>query len=191
MSWYQKNAKRWYNEQQIAGEALGNVHSHIVNGLACIDGALQVVSTHGYVYEEVELRIEYPYRFPHRNVPPTVYLISHRDIWKRAAEAHINTDWSLCLFVPGDSGLDFSKDDSLYGLLAIAQTFLFKEWKYQKAILEESKGGEKATWLGEARPHFTQGIKEVIKERSFKPDDACPCGSGKSFKVCCNYLKVK
>ncbi len=113
-------------------------------------------------------------------------MISHRDRWQREADAHINSDWSLCLFVPGESGIDFSQAESLKALFAVVQTFLFKEHLYQQAIAKGRLTGDKAVWPGEVRSHGLAGIVEVVRDKGrVGRNEACPCGSGKKFKVCC------
>jgi hypothetical protein len=112
--------------------------------------------------------------------------VSHRDRWRKGGDTHINTDWSLCLYVPGESGIDFGRADSLNDLFAVAQTFLFKEHLYQQSLVKEEFTGVKAVWPGEARAHGTAGIAEAVGEKGrVGRNEPCPCGSGKKFKVCC------
>src|SRR5262249_33080522 len=97
-----------------------------------------------------------------------------------------NSDWSLCLFVPGESGIDFGRHDSLNDLFAVAQTFLFKEYLYQQALAREAVTGERAVWPGEARSHGLAGIAEAVRAKGWVGrNEPCPCGSGKKFKACC------
>jgi hypothetical protein len=155
-------------------------------GVAYLEGVFHVRSQHGHCYESVTLRIEYPQDFPRRGVTPKVCLVSHRDRWRTGRDSHINADWSLCLFVPGESGIDFGRDDSLNELFAVIQTFLFKEHLYQQALARESLTHQKATWPGPARAHGVAGIAEAVRERGgVGRNERCLCGSGKKFKVCC------
>ncbi|HZZ77251.1 MAG TPA: SEC-C metal-binding domain-containing protein [Gemmataceae bacterium] len=88
--------------------------------------------------------------------------------------------------MPGESGIDFGRADSLNGFFAVAQTFLFKEHLYQQALDREAVTGEKAMWPGMARPHGMAGIAEVVRDKGrVGRNEPCPCGSGMKFKVCC------
>ena len=104
-------------------------------------GTLGVYSKHGHLYESVTLRIEYPKAFPTRNQPPSVYLMSHRDRWENTGNSHIESDWRLCLFVPGESGIDFADSASLKDLFAVIHTFLFKQRIYQKRLAKTPTTG--------------------------------------------------
>jgi hypothetical protein len=63
------------------------------------------------LYESVKLRFDYPPTFPARGQTPKVVLFGHWDRWRRGGDSHINADSSLCLFVPVESGIDFTKSD--------------------------------------------------------------------------------
>lgn len=187
MGWHERNPARWEAEQRSGNQILGNFRSGIGDGgLAFLEGVFHVRSRHGHRYESVTLRVEYPPTFPERGMPPRVVLLSHRDRWQKGGDSHINPDWSLCLFVPGESGIDFRRADSLNALFAVAQTFLFKEHLYQLALVREAVSGERAVWPGEARAHGMAGIAEAVRDRGrVGRNEPCPCGSGKKFKVCC------
>jgi hypothetical protein len=187
MLWHEQWPERWKTEQQIAKELLDDFVSGVdVNGVAFFEGTFHVRSEHGHTYESVKIRVEYPSSFPNRGKPPKVLLTSHRDRWKKGGDAHINSDWSLCLFVPGESRIDFNGDDSLRTLFGVMQTFLIKEYFYQRALEQQAITGKKAVWLGEARSHGMAGIAEAVREqRRVGRNAPCPCGSGKKFKFCC------
>ena len=75
---------------------------------------------------------------------------------------------------------------TLNALLAVVQTFLFKEYLYQLALNREALTGKKAVWPGEARSHGLAGIAEAVRDKGRVGRNVpCPCGSGKKFKVCC------
>ena len=187
MEWHQKNPKRWGTEQHFARQVLDAFTSGIdERGIAFVEGVFHIKSEHGHIFDSVTLKIEYPRSFPNRNVPPKVIVLSHRDRWQTGADAHIYSDWSLCLFVPGDSRIDFNKYGSLNALFGVLRTFLFKEWRYQKDISREQLTKKKAVWPGEARSHGGAGIVEAVREiGKIGRNDPCPCGSGKKFKACC------
>ena len=137
-------------------------------------------------YDSLTIRVEYPASFPERGRTPNVVLLSHRDRWQKSSDAHINSDWSLCLFVPGESRIDFRQADSLKTLFAVLHIFLFKEYVYQQDRIREALTGKKAVWPGEARSHGYAGIAEAIQDMGkVGRNQPCPCGSGKKFKVCC------
>lgn len=186
MPWYDENPLRWQREQQIAAAALGGFEADIdADGRAYFRGWLELCSEHGHVYESVQLHIVYPPTFPARNQPPSVYLESHRDRWKKGGNSHIESDWKLCLFVPGESGITFADDDSLQKLLGVVHTFLLKERIYQRRLAKVSLNGGLAAWPGPDRSHGLQGIREAIREiGGVGRNDPCPCGSGKKFKKC-------
>lgn len=189
MVWWHEKSARWCVEQTIARELLQDVECRIQNGIAIIVGTLDVASATGRIYETVKLKIEYPYKFPKQNQPPRVVLVSHRDVWKRGFDSHINADWSLCLFVWFESGIDFRNATSLSDLIMVIHTFLFKERVYQKALAAEKKTGVKAVWPGEARAHGLAGEIEALQAISH--DSKCPCGSGKKFNRCCKPRIVR
>jgi hypothetical protein len=189
-AWWAKSPRRWYTEQHIAKQLLREFRCGIEKGkYACIEGVLDLKSQSGHVYDSVKVRLEYPYRFPRRNQPPNVVVLSHRDKWKPSLDAHMFSDWSLCLFVPFESKIDFRRDDSLNALIAVMRTFLFKEWIYQRALAAEAETGVKAEWPGEARSHGVQGIIEAV--RAIGGGSSCPCGSGKRFASCCKPARLR
>jgi hypothetical protein len=186
MQWHEANPDRWQKEQAVAADLLDDVEAGVDgDGAAYVHGVFGVYSAHGHLYESVKLRVVYPTTFPARNQPPTVYLESHRDRWKNGGNSHIESDWRLCLFVPGESGIDFSKDDSLNCLFAVIHTFLVKQRIYQRRLVRAQLDGSIAEWPGEDRSHGTQGIREAIRDMGgVGRNDPCPCGGGKKFKHC-------
>jgi SEC-C motif len=187
MEWHERGPARWEAERRIGCRLLGDCRSGVGDGgMAFVEGVFHVRSRHGHLYDSVRLKVEYPANFPERGTTPTVVLLSHRDHWRKGGDSHINTDWSLCLFVPGESGIDFGKADSLNALFAVARTFLFKEYLYQQALANEELTGVKAVWPGKARSHGMAGIAEAVRDKGrVGRNEPCLCGSGKKFKVCC------
>jgi SEC-C motif len=187
MAWHECRPERWEAEQRIGRQLLEDCHTGIGDGgVAFLEGLFHVRSEHGHRYESVTLRVEYPPNFPERGVTPRVILLSHRERWQKGGDCHINSDWSLCLFVPGESGIDFGRADSLNALFAVLQTFLFKEHLYQQALVREAVTGQKAQWPGEARSHGMVGIAEAVRDKGrIGRNEPCPCGRGRKFKVCC------
>lgn len=187
MQWHEVIPERWAKERAIAARLLQDWNSGIGDGgCAFIRGNFSVVSQHGHIYETVTLRITYPSTFPNRNQPPSVFLESHRDRWKKGGDSHIENDWKLCLFVPSESGIDFEEPTSLSDLLAVVHTFLFKQRVYQQRLAKSMRRyGDTAEWPGKDRAHGDQGIREAIRDGSdVGRNDPCPCGSGKKFKHC-------
>lgn len=186
MQWHLSDALRWQQEQAIANEVLLDCVSAVnENGTATIVGKFRIFSQHGHVYETVTIRIEYPERFPTRNQPPNVYLESHRDCWVNYGDSHIEADWRLCLFVPSESGIDFSEGESLNHLFAVLNTFFIKQRIYQRRVLASQFTGVAAHWPGDDRSHGIEGIAEAIKEgKGIGRNSPCPCGSGKKYKKC-------
>ena len=186
MWWHDADPTRWKQEQAIALQLLDDHEAGIdENRVAFIRGTFDVCSEHGHVYETAKLRIEYPANFPARNQPPSVYLESHRDRWRNSGDSHIESDWKLCLFVPGESGIEFEAASSLNDLFAVIHTFLFKQRIYQKRLAREQITGVAAKWPGEDRSHGERGIREAIKAMGgVGRNDPCPCGSGKKYKKC-------
>ena len=187
MYWYDENPVRWQQEQQLAAAVLDCFEASTdEDGQAFIRGWLKLSSEHGHVYESVELRFVYPQTFPARNQPPSVYLESHHDRWAKGGNSHIESDWKLCLFVPGESGIDFADDDSIKDLLGVVHTFLLKERIYQRRLVRTQLHGGRALWPGADRSHGIQGIREAIQDMGgIGRNDPCPCGSGEKFKKCC------
>lgn len=186
MQWHELNPVRWEQEQAIAATLLTNCQSEIdCDGTAIIRGKFEVVSEHGHVYEIVELKLIYPPTFPSRNQPPKVSLESHRHCWQNGGYSHIQLDWLLCLFVPGESGIDFANSYSLNDLFAVIHTFLLKQRIYQRRLARSYLTGGRVEWPGEDRSHGLEGIREAINEMGgVGRNAACPCGSGKKFKNC-------
>jgi hypothetical protein len=187
MQWHEAIPERWRHEKAVAEAVLNRFDARIDgDGRACISGVFDVYSEHGHLYESVELRIVYPPDFPARNQPPSVYLESHRDQWKKGGNSHIESDWKLCLFVPIESGIDFSAEFSLNHLFAIIHTFLFKQRIYQRRLAKTQLNGGIANWPGEDRAHGPEGVREAIREIGrIGRNASCPCGSGVKYKKCC------
>lgn len=184
--WYERMAKRWQVEQEIAGRFMQDVEVGFDDRkLAYIRGLFPLLSEHGHRYDAFQIRIVYPARFPGRGCCPAVYLESHHDRWRNSRDAHIEADWKLCLFVPRESGIKFERSDSLENLFACIHTFLFKEYIYQRDLRRAGAIGEPAVWPGPARAHGFEGIREVIGNRKIGRNELCPCGSGRKFKHCC------
>lgn len=187
MSWYDDDPLRWQREQRLAAATLEGFEAGIDgDGHAYLRGWLELCSEHGHVYESVQVHFLYPPTFPARNQPPSVYLESHRDRWRNGGDSHIESDWRLCVFVPGESGIDFAQDTSLKNLLGILHTFLLKERIYQRRLSWSHMWGGIAQWPGPDRSHGLQGIREAIRDMGgIGRNDPCPCGSGLKFKKCC------
>ena len=99
---------------ESASEILDDFVSGVgADGVVFMEGVFHVRSEHGHTYESVKIRVEYPHSFPERGQTPTVVLLSHRDRWPKGGDSHLNSDWSMCLFVPGESGIEFQRADSL------------------------------------------------------------------------------
>lgn len=184
MPWFRADERRWTLEILLARALLANCRSNEDEGVASIEGDLAIVSISGYPLDTVRIRVTYPDSFPNDGKPPTVYLISHRDVWQNIADSHINFDWSLCLFVPAECEIDFTRDKSVEKLLAVVRIFLFKEMQYQAAFKEQAETGKRAAWLGPARAHYLPGQLEAARDNPSLWDRRCPCSSGKSFRHC-------
>lgn len=178
---------RWEMEQSIARQFMADVESGFdEEGRATIKGTFKLISQHSHEYGSFKIRLVYPAGFPAKERVPSVYLDSHRSTWENSADSHFFPDWKLCLFVPGESPIDFSKQESLKDLFAVLRVFLFKERMYQRDLIIQAITGKSAIWPGEARTHGIKGIIEAIQERGgVRPEEPCPCGSGRKFKRCC------
>ncbi len=186
MCWYETDPERWRREQVIASDLFEDFEAGIDgNQTAFIRGTLGIYSQHGHLYELAVLRIKYPQNFPSRNQPPSVYLESHHDRWKNTFNSHIESNWKLCLFVPGESGIVFADPASLKDLFAVIHTFLFKQRIYQRRLAKTYITGGEAEWPGEDRSHGEEGIREAIQAiGSVGRNDPCPCGNGLKYKKC-------
>jgi hypothetical protein len=186
MEWYESRPSRWRAEQEWAQRLLEAIEAGIdEQGRAFLRGTLRVLSQHGHEYTACTIRIVYPPGFPERGRVPAVYLESHQH-WRKGADAHIGEDGKLCPFVPGESGIDCSRPDSLADLIVCLKVFLFKEYLYQKALAISLLTGTPASWPGQARAHGIAGIREAVRGRGgWGRNDPCPCGSGQQFKRCC------
>ena len=187
MQWHEANPTRWKQEQELAAKLLDDFEYGLDDqGRAYLTGVFHVYSEHDHPYESVQLRFVYPPTFPNRQQPPSVYLVSHRDRWEKCGDAHIESDWKLCMFVPGESGIDFQKPDSFNELFAVLHTYLFKQHIFQQRLLRERFSGEPARWPGEERSHGIAGVTEAVRAMGkVGRNDPCPCGSGQKYKRCC------
>lgn len=152
MEWYARSPARWQGEQQIAAKHLKDCRAGFDDqGQAVISGFLPIMSEHGHEYGVFGIRIVYPQAFPGQCCGPSAYLDSHRGQWTNMGESHIESDWRLCLYVPGESEIDFRREDALEDFLACLRTFLFKERIYQRDLLRKQLTGERAEWPGPFR----------------------------------------
>jgi hypothetical protein len=186
MEWYEAMPSRWRSEQELAQRLLEQVEAGIDDqGRAFLLGTVRILSQHGHEYAAFRIRIVYPNEFPERGRVPAVYLESHRN-WLKGPDAHIEEDWKLCLFVPGEVGINFSSPESLGEIIQCLRVFLFKEYLYQRDLINGILTGIPAVWPGQARSHGIVGIREAVRERGqWGRNEACICGSGKKFKRCC------
>ncbi|MFA9476964.1 adenylate/guanylate cyclase domain-containing protein [Phycisphaerales bacterium AB-hyl4] len=184
--WFVQNATRWTIEQEHAHQLMDNVHvSTTPDHRGQIEGSFALRSHHGHIYDVFRIRLIYPPRFPYDGQVPKVYLDSHRNRWVRTIDGHIQDDWGLCLFVPGDSDIDFSQADAFCKLLGAIHEFLIKERIYQRDLVRWEVLGIPPKWPGDERPHGVQGIAEVVRERGgIDGGEPCTCGSGRKFKHC-------
>jgi SEC-C motif len=187
VEWYVARPDRWATEQRIAAQVLRNSDAGVAtDGRAFIAGELTVFTEHGHPIGPFRIRILYSSEFPKRGRVPVVYLESHRDRWRNIVDSHIEKDWKLCLHVPGEAGIDFSREDSLREFLGCLATFLYRETVYQQALVQAQFGGPRAIWPGHQRSHGFAGIAEAIRDRGqLGRNEPCPCGSGNKFKRCC------
>ena len=187
MQWHECSPSRWQRERTIASKLLDEFESGIdEKGRAFIIGIFRVYSQHGHLYESVKLRFLYPPTFPTRGQPPSVYLESHRNRWEKCDAAHIERDWKLCLFVPGESDIDFTNAHSLNELFAVLHTFLLKQRIFQRRLTRQRLTGEPAHWPGPERSHGIAGIREAVCAMGkIGRNEPCPCGSGVKYKRCC------
>jgi hypothetical protein len=191
MRWFECMPERWEHEQEIARRFLDEVETGIDDeGLAFIRGTYSLCLNCGHELDRFRIRIVYPNEYPFWLCHPKVYLDSHRDVWlrgERAPDAHIEATWRMCLFVPGESGLDFANQDELIGLFAHIHTFLFRERVYQREVRQaETLKKPSAEWPGPQRAHGDPGLRQAIAAVGKRGRNApCICGSGKKFKNCC------
>jgi uncharacterized protein YecA (UPF0149 family) len=100
----------------------------------------------------------YPFELDDKNLKPVFTYTYHFDEGKRAEE---------------DNKLDAKTSEML---LSLNQSFpdLFETFK---------KRYKEAKLVGDDL--LKSGPKTPVFESKIKPNDACPCGSGKKFKKCC------
>jgi hypothetical protein len=185
-AWYVDAAARWAHEQSIAREFLAGASSEVgLDGRACIRGEYRLLSEHGREYGRFRVRIVYPEHFPFRGRHPNVYLDSHQVLWTNLRDSHIEHDWRLCLYVACESGIDFTRWDSLLQLFPCVHTFLLRERIYQERLVRERLRGIPAVWPGPQREHGIDGLRQAIAKVGVPgPNDPCICGSGEKFKRC-------
>jgi len=188
--------RRWEREQAIARKFMENVRADLGFGLAGIRGDIVLSSKYsGGLRDVFGIYIIYPADFLHAlteegfvdHAPtyPSVYLKSHRDVWVQRIDGHILSDWSLCLYVPGEADINFRQVNSLERLLEVVKTFLVLERIYQRRIQREPETGIEAKWPGPERSHGLGGYVEAIRDRGGISDtDLCICGSGLRFARC-------
>jgi hypothetical protein len=188
--------KRWAHELEVAHAYMQNVRAQTNGQLVAIRGDLVLPNRYSDgVRERFTIRIVYPPDFLHAltaegfvdNAPtvPWVYLLSHRNVWVRRLDGHILSDWSLCLFVPGEADINFRDQHSLKQLLEVIQTFLILQRIYQARIRRESETGVEAKWPGPQRSHGLDGLLEAIRDRGgLRDGELCICGSGLRFARC-------
>lgn len=184
---YRTDPGRWVVENAIASEYLFHPRfgTDVLNQLF-LTAFLRWRSHYGSYSEWFSVRIVYPTGFPDRGITPRVYLMSHRDRWLCGHDSHIEPNFRLCLFVPADSPIDFTKADSLLELLATTITFLCKEIIYQRDLRSQLKAGPKAIWPGEDRAHGAAGLVQSIRDRGgIRFEEPCVCGSGREYNACC------
>ncbi len=192
--WYRWMPRRWEREQEIARRYMTDVRARIdCDGLSTLAGRYALRSR--YVLRDTfDLRIVYPDDFlpigprfgmlPTVALSPRVYLDSHHDVWRQSLDAHILSDWSLCLYVPGESGIDFTWPDALERLFAVIHTFLTLQRIYQRD-LARSEAEARVEWPGPWRAHGVPGLVEAVRARGGLADgEPCICGSGKRFAEC-------
>ena len=187
MEWHTKAPARWRSEQRIAHRLMRHVQTGLdEQGRAFITGVVHVHSQHGAERGPFSIRVVYPSGFPERGRVPSIYLDSHRDLWQNGQDSHIEADWKLCLFVPGESPVDFRRHDSLEALLCCLGAFLLKECIYQRRLLAQVVTGIQARWPGPDRGHGVRGLREALRDAGgLGRNEPCLCGSGLKFKECC------
>lgn len=188
--------KRWQREQEIAHKYMTNVRADVGFGRAGIRGDIVLPNKYSAgVRDAFTIYILYPSDFLHalthegfvNDAPtcPTVYLLSHHDVWVRRIDGHIFSDWSLCLFVQGELDFSFRDFNALERLLEVIKTFLILQRVYQRRVRRELETGVKAQWPGPQRSHGLDGYIEAIRDRGgIRDTDLCICGSGLRFARC-------
>ncbi|MBX3357316.1 MAG: SEC-C domain-containing protein [Phycisphaeraceae bacterium] len=184
-AWFESDPARWAGEQEIAHRLMEGVTATIdESGRSVIRGTFRLLSEHGTELDRFALRFVYPDGFPSRGLHPSVYLDSHRDRWRNTVDSHIESDWKLCPYVPGESEVNCLRPDALATILARVHVFLRLETIYQRDLVKELTTGIKARWPGPQRSHGDLGLLEAARERRPSPNGPCICGSGKKYKKC-------
>lgn len=188
--WFKRDPDRWANEQSLAALVLYNSSACTRGGVARIVGTYPLRSAHGHLLGEFKVRIVFPSGFPHRGVHPSIYLVSHRDVWSNGLNSHIENDWRLCLYVPHESGIDFTNTRAMLTQVARLDAFLRCERVYQKDLREARANGldvEKVAWPGPDRSHGIIGLVEAIEAIGHEPspEDPCACGREANYDRCC------
>jgi hypothetical protein len=190
--WHERWPKRWKGEQEIARRFMRDVAADIDDkGCAFISGTFVLELNCGHELDHFQLRIVYPAEFPQRRCHPKVFLDSHHDEWKNndeAPDSHIESNWRLCLFIPMESGLDFTNGNELENLFPHIHTFLLRQQWYQRDVRQQKALKSKVPeWPGPQRSHGALGMLAAMQESggSIGRNDPCVCGSGKKYKRCC------
>jgi hypothetical protein len=121
-----------------------------------------------------------------RSGHPSIYLESYPANWvvgHEAPESHIEPNGKMCLYVPIESGLDFTKSQESEKLFEHLHIFLLSERFYQRDVLTS---GRKAKWPGPDRAHGMEGVIEALREKCIVigRNSDCFCGSGRKLKRC-------
>lgn len=187
--WYEDDgAERWATEQRIAHQHLLDVKvGHDAGGFAFIQGTLPLLLPCGHELDRFRIKLKYPVHFPARGAHPSAVLESHHDCWDcDSLDAHMPY-WHMCLFVPGESGLDFSRDDELVRFLEHVHTFLFRQRSYQRDLARhKALKGPAPEWPGPERAHGNDGLVEALLAMGGRlgRNEFCICGSGRKYKRC-------
>ena len=188
--------KRWEREQATARKYMRNVRADEGFGLVGISGDIVLPNKYsGGIRDAFRIMIIYPPDFLHAQTDegfvddaptyPSVFLLSHRDVWQQRINGHILPDWSLCLYVPGEADINFRDFNALERLLETIHAFMVLERIYQRRVQREKETGVEAKWPGPQRSHGYDGYIEAINDRGgIRDTDLCICGSGKRFARC-------
>jgi hypothetical protein len=186
VKWFDLNPARCAIEISVAQRFLSEVVSSTDEGIAAIQGTYSLQLNCGHELGKFAIRIVYPEGFPKRSGHPSVYLESYPATWSighDAPESHIEPDGRMCLYVPIESGLDFTNPQESEKLFEHLHTFLLSERFYQRDFLTL---GRKAKWPGPDRAHGMKGVIEALREKGIVigRNSDCFCGSGRKLKRC-------
>ena len=134
-----------------------------------IDGKPALV---GEDYNPLLVRIDCGYRFP--EVLPKVYDL--KKVLRGHPGPHYNRgDDSLCYAFLYSTGLDFKSKHSLVDLVAVIQSFLLKQYVYER----------KGEWPN-SEPHGPDAfVAYEFDHGCISPDRPCGCSSGADYGACC------